>query len=358
MEGYLHLNGGISYKGSWVGKKPDTEIKGEIVFFTGMTGYQEVLTNPSYKGQIVVFTYPLIGNYGINKVDAESLKPQPAAVIVYEAALDAFHYEAEMSMGEYLQKWDVPVLSHIDTRAVVKAIREHGSVPAVLSAEENISRPITLEEEVTVSQVSVKQTETYGEGKYHIVLFDFGYKKSLLDSLLQHDCKVTVVPYSSTMEEIQSLQPDGILLSNGPGNPKDLKEYLPQINKVIRKFPTLGVCLGHQLAALAFGADTKKMLHGHRGGNPVYDIKTGKVFMTSQSHSYVVDDLSLHDTGLLARFKNGNDGSIEGLYHQDLPLVTVQFYPEAHPGPADSAFIFNDFFQLVETTKRRVVNYA
>jgi len=359
MDGYLHLSEGISYKGSWVGKQPNKEIKGEVVFFTGMTGYQEVLTDPSYKDQIVVFTYPLIGNYGINKKDAESLVPQPAAVIVYEAETNCFHYESEMSMSDYLQKWNIPVLSHIDTRAVVKSIREHGSMPAILSDKKEFLKDFTLNPDMKVKQVSISKPKVYGEGYPHIVLFDFGYKKSILDSLLNKGCKVTVVPYDSTFEYIQSLQPDGVLLSNGPGDPKELKEKLPQIKKVIEHLPTLGICLGHQLAALALGGDTKKMLFGHRGANqPVCDHQTGKVFMSSQNHSYVVDEQSISKAGLSARFINSNDGSVEGLSHKTLPLVTVQFHPEAHPGPADSDFVFDEFINLVESTKRREVNYA
>ncbi|MBM4764232.1 carbamoyl phosphate synthase small subunit [Bacillus sp. B15-48] len=359
MEGYLHLSNGSSYKGDWVGKEPVQDIQGEVVFFTGMTGYQEALTNPSCKGKIVVFTYPLIGNYGINKEDSESMEPQPAAIIVYETAGNGFHYESEISLGDYLQKWNIPILSHIDTRAVVKKIREHGSMPAVLSCEEKASGSFDLKEDVKVSHVSTSKTVNYGNGEDHIVILDFGYKKSILDCLLEKECKVTVVPYTSSADFIQSLKPDGVLLSNGPGDPKNLQTILPQIKKIVEQYPTLGINLGHQLAALALGADTKKMHFGHRGGNqPVHDKTTGKVFMSSQNHSYVVDEKSLENTDLSARFINCNDDTVEGLSHKSLPLITVQFHPEAHPGPTDSHFIFDEFFNLVQSTKRRVVNYA
>ena len=360
MEGYLHLSEGGTFKGCFSGNAPEKDLAGEIVFFTGMTGYQEVLTDPSYKDQIVVFTYPLIGNYGINKEDSESRKPQPAAVIVYEAEGQGFHYESEVSLASYLNKWNVPLLSHIDTRAVVKKIREKGSMPAVLSNQPELKNPIKIETGQKVSKVSAKMSSVYGSGKHHIVLMDFGYKKSILDSILAYDCKVTVVPYDTTYNEVCSLHPDGILLSNGPGDPKDLQAQLGELKKLIHHFPVLGICLGHQLAGLALGANTKKMLFGHRGANqPVIDKKTGKVFMSSQNHSFVVDEASLEDTGLTPRFVNCNDNTLEGLAHPTLALVTAQFHPEAHPGPSDSSFIFDEFIDLVATTtKRRVVNYA
>lgn len=359
MEGYLHLADGKTFQGRLHGTLTEAGIAGEIVFFTGMTGYQEVLTDPSYKNQIIVFTYPLIGNYGINAEDFESKKPHAAAVIVYEAADSAYHYEAEHSFIDYLKKWEIPVLEHIDTRELVKSIRQNGTMPAMLSAEAGIDFSCDTLESLKVKEVSAKSPRTIGQGDTHIVLIDYGFKKSIADYLVKHNCLVTIVPYDYSFKKIAGLKPDGVLLSNGPGDPKELSAYLEGIKKVIEHYPVLGICLGHQLAALALGGNTKKMLFGHRGANqPIYDVTGKRVFMSSQNHSYAVEPNSLPETGLKVRFYNKNDQSIEGLYHERLPLLTVQFHPEASPGPEDSTFIFEEFIQTVKYNKRREVSYA
>lgn len=358
MKGYLHLQSGDVFEGEWVIGNPSEHIEGEVVFYTGMTGYQEVLTDPSYKEQILVFTYPLIGNYGINQSDFESKKPHVAGVVVYEINGEGSHYQSAYSLQEYLEKWKVPLLSHVDTRAVVKEIRKEGSMPAQISKESEMcewkEQPVGK-----VVHVSEKENHTYGKGKNHILLIDYGTKKSIINALLERDCKVTVVPYNTPFQRIKAFNPDGILLSNGPGDPKDLTAILPDIKQVIHHYPTLGICLGHQLAALALGGDTKKLPFGHRGANhPVKDMKNNKVFMSSQNHSYVVEETSLQNTGLVARFYNLHDQSVEGLCHNSLPIQTVQFHPEAHPGPSEGAYIFDEFLRMVDQQKRSAALYA
>ncbi|TYR79534.1 carbamoyl phosphate synthase small subunit [Priestia megaterium] len=348
MNGYLHLANGESFQGT-IEDTASHQAEGEIVFFTGMTGYQEVVTDPSYKGQIIVFTYPLIGNYGINKDDYESKKPHVAGVVVYECSDEGFHYESMHSFKQYLKKWKIPLITHVDTRAVVKRIRKEGTMQACFShsaCQEKISHH---HNRFVVKQVSTKDSVSYGNGKTHIVLMDFGYKKSILQELLNRDCKVTVVPYSTSVSAIDTLEPDGIVLSNGPGDPMQLTDQLADLQKVMTNYPTLGICFGHQLIGLAFGAKTKKLAFGHRGANqPVIDLVTNKVYMTSQNHSYVVDEKTIEETPLQVRFKNVNDQSVEGLVHKKLPVISVQYHPEAHPGPSDSTYIFDEFMKRVQ----------
>ncbi|WP_338472148.1 carbamoyl phosphate synthase small subunit [Niallia sp. XMNu-256] len=359
MEGYLQLKCGDRFKGKWLTNVPEKTIKGEIVFFTGMTGYQEVLTDPSYRGKIVVFTYPLIGNYGINEADFESKKSHVAGVVVYEAKEVSFHYEAKKSLKEYLQKWGVPMLGHIDTRAVVKKIRSIGTMPAVLSKSSEVEEnEFILPAEGKVEQVTSTINKTVGMGKHHIVLLDFGSKKSIVENLVKRDCKVTTVPSNITYEAINQLKPDGILLSNGPGNPKELEYALPTIKKLIQLYPTLGISLGHQVAALALGADTVKLTSGHHGAYPIIDLDTNKVLMSSQSHSYVVDKESVKGTGLVLRYTNLHDHSVEGFIHETYPLHTVQFNPESHPGPLESNYVFDEFIETVKANNGRVYAYA
>ncbi|RID86221.1 carbamoyl phosphate synthase small subunit [Peribacillus asahii] len=360
MKNYLHLANGSTFEGELLTKSNTKAITGEIVFFTGMTGYQEVLTDPSYKDQIIVFTYPLVGNYGINEYDFESKKPHVAGVIVYEGNMHHSHYQAEYSLKEYLDKWNIPLLSHVDTRAVVRNIRKEGSMEAAVTSEaEYTFESCTTNLDVYVAEVSTKEIVSYGNGEKHVVMMDFGYKKSILDSLLNQDCRVTVVPFDTTYEQVKELNPDGILLSNGPGDPKQLTHLLGNIKKVISSYPTLGICLGHQLTSLAFGGDTKKMLFGHRGANqPVVDLQTNRVYMSSQNHSYEVDEASLEGTSLEVRFKNVNDGTVEGVMHKELPIFTTQFHPEANPGPAESSVHFNEFLQLINEYSGREKVYA
>ncbi|MFC3883702.1 carbamoyl phosphate synthase small subunit [Bacillus songklensis] len=357
MKGYVHLANGESFEGTLEDTSTKKEITGEIVFFTGMTGYQEVLTDPSYKNQIIVFTYPLIGNYGINEQDYESKKPHVAGVVVYECWDQGFHYEATYTLKQYLKKWNIPLITHVDTRAVVKRIRNEGTMQAFVSAQTSALPGVFKEQEsLIVKEVSTPSVQTYGSGDKHIVLIDFGYKKSILQELVERQCRVTVVPYHISLEQLTELKPDGIVLSNGPGDPVQLNFQLPTLKKVIESYPTLGICLGHQLIGLACGGKTKKLMFGHRGANqPVIDLVKKKVYMTSQNHSYVVDEESIKNTKLKVRFKNVNDGSVEGFMHQTLPVLSVQYHPEAHPGPSDSSYIFDEFLTLVKQAGREKV---
>ncbi|GGJ70102.1 carbamoyl-phosphate synthase small subunit [Anoxybacillus voinovskiensis] len=347
MKAHLHLANGKTFTGQLATALPNGEVSGEVVFFTGMTGYQEVLTDPSYKNQMIVFTYPLIGNYGINERDFESKRPHVQAVIVYEASNKGYHYEAKYSLQQYLAQWNIPLFTHVDTRALVKEIRTQGTMPAVLTLAEECVFDAT-EQLFPVGDVSTKTIETHGDGERHLVLIDFGFKKSILQSLLARGCKVTVVPYDTPLSAIVALQPDGIVLSNGPGDPKQLANQLPVIREIIDRYPTLAICLGHQLVALAYGADTEKLRFGHRGANqPVYDSLEKKVLMTSQNHSYVVKKESLANTPFIVRFTNVNDGSVEGIVHREKSIISVQYHPEAHPGPSDTDKIFDEFLQKV-----------
>ncbi|WP_102347357.1 carbamoyl phosphate synthase small subunit [Bacillus sp. Marseille-P3661] len=359
MKGYLALENGDSFEGNWIGHTPEQPLEGEVVFFTGMTGYQEVVTDPSFRGQIVVFTYPLIGNYGINESDFESVIPHVSGVILSEYSLEGHHYESVKTFAEYLEKWNIPILANVDTRAVVRRIRNQGVMGGALvhSLEKaNFESYKSIEEKLLIKEVSTDKIETFGDGNYHVVLMDFGYKKSIVTSLNHVGCKVTVVPYDTSLETIQSLKPDGVMLSNGPGDPKQMMFHIPVIKEIIKQYPTLGICLGHQLIGLSFGGNTKKLKFGHRGANqPVIDLLQKKVFMTSQNHTFVVDEDSLADTGFSVRYKNVNDGSVEGIIHSSLPIISVQFHPEAHPGPSDSVTIFNDFIGMMNSVRSEKV---
>lgn len=350
----LVLETGEEYIGESIGFDLDHVFSlGELVFNTSMTGYQEILSDPSYCDQIVVMTYPLIGNYGVNKDDFESLTPALKGMVVRECAEEGSNWRNEYSLRELLKRFRIPGIAGIDTRELTKKIREKGVMKAVLVPENYpshnlqivLARPMETDQ---IARVSTKNPIHFpGEGK-RVVLMDFGYKKNILRSLMRRNCDVVVVPWNASVEVIESYRPEGIVMSNGPGNPKDVPEVLPVIRYLQEQYPMFSICMGHQLFALANGADTEKLKFGHRGGNhPVKDLRLGKVFMSSQNHGYAVKTDSINNTELEVTQININDNTVEGLKHQRFPAFSVQYHPEACPGPEDTAWLFDDFIQSI-----------
>ncbi len=353
MKGKLVLEDGKCYSGEFFGERENTI--GEVVFNTGMNGYQELMTDPSYTNQIVVMTYPEIGNYGFNEEDLESKEPKIEGLIVKSLCLHPSNYRSVGNLETYMKKHHISGLKGVDTRSLTKHIRSRGSMRGMILPEGhevnwNAKEVIDHHEKMKnpVDLVTTKGVYYRGDASGEpIAVVDFGIKEGILRALEHKGFKITVYPASTKAREILSKNPVGIVLSNGPGNPKDLPEAVEELKKLISsKTPIMGICLGHQLLTLAYGGDTVKLLFGHRGGNhPVKDLTTGKVTITSQNHSYTLDHEKIPKNMKVTHI-NLNDGSIEGLCHQRDPVFSVQYHPEASPGPMDSAYLFDQFYEM------------
>ena len=357
MKAFLILEDGHIFTGTSIGSRK--EIISEIVFNTSMTGYLEVLTDPSYAGQAVCMTYPLIGNYGICYEDQESLRPWPDGYIVRELSRMPSNFRSQDTIQNFLKRFDIPGIAGIDTRALTKLLREKGTMNGMITTNEQfdlnevIPRLKAYHTGKVVERVTCTEKAVLKGSGPKVALMDFGVKKNIARSLNQRGCQVTVYPAQTAAEEILADCPDGIMLSNGPGDPKECTSIIREIKKLYDSdVPIFAICLGHQLMALATGADTKKMKYGHRGGNhPVKDLATGRVYITSQNHGYMVDTQTLDPSVAVPAFVNVNDGTNEGLRYLGKNIFTVQYHPEASPGPQDSAYLFDRFIEMMGGNK-------
>ena len=357
------LEDGEEYLGYGFGS--DKEAMCEIVFHTSMVGYQEIISDPSYTYQMVVMTYPLIGNYGITDEDYETKQPTIGGIIVREYNDLPSNFRYTKTLSEYLEENDIPGISGIDTRKLTRSIRDKGSRKVIIT-DINTSKKDALEKlkkyempKDAVSKVSCKKkwysrTSNY---KYNVVAIDCGIKLNIIRSLNKRRCNVTIVPYNTTAKEIEKLKPDGIFLSNGPGNPEDVTEVIQLVKELRGKYPIFGICMGHQMISLAYGAKTYKLKFGHRGGNhPVLNLETDKIEITSQNHSYAVDEESLKKTGLKVTHRNILDNTIEGVECKKDKVFSVQYHPESAPGPQDSGYLFDKFITSMFENSRTLKN--
>ncbi|HYW29873.1 MAG TPA: glutamine-hydrolyzing carbamoyl-phosphate synthase small subunit [Gemmatimonas sp.] len=363
-QGFLLLEDGTLFLGRLVGGELPTVA--EVVFTTNMTGYQEVFTDPSYRGQIVVMTAPQIGNYGINGADPESARPQVAGIVVRELSPTYSNWRATGGLPEWLEAGGVPALTEVDTRRLTKHLRSRGVMRGVIAAGTSPTKEALAALDACPSmdgldlatEVSTRAPYAWGNAQaaYHVVAYDYGIKRNILRLLEAHDCRVTVVPSDTTAEAVAALNPDGVFLSNGPGDPAAVL-YAPDTIRAIAatKTPMFGICLGHQLLGLSFGGRTEKMPYGHRGGNqPVKDLATGQVLITSQNHGFSVAGSVDGVDGapdLAVTHINLNDGTVEGLRHRSLPIFAVQYHPEAAPGPHDAVPLFDQFLEALRSRR-------
>ena len=357
MKAFLILEDGTVFTGTSIGSKK--EIISEIVFNTSMTGYLEVLTDPSYAGQAVCMTYPLIGNYGICHEDQESLRPWPDGYIVRELSRIPSNFRCEDTIQNFLKRYDIPGIAGIDTRALTKILREKGTMNGMITTnadyklEEVLPKLKAYTTGRVVERVTCEEKKVLKGSGPKVALMDFGAKDNIARSLNKRGCQVTIYPAFTKAEEILGDDPDGIMLSNGPGDPKECTSIIEEIKKLYdSQVPVFAICLGHQLMALATGADTRKMKYGHRGGNhPVKDLETGRVYISSQNHGYMVDTDTLDPQVAVAAFENVNDKTNEGLKYIGKNIFTVQFHPEACPGPQDSGYLFDRFMKMMEVSE-------
>lgn len=350
---YLTLEDGTVYTGKSFGATAD--IAGEVVFNTGLTGYQEVLTDPSYCGQLVNMTYPLIGNYGVNPDDLESGRPRVSAFIVRELCDLPNNWRAEGKLGDYLKEHNIVGLEGVDTRALTRRLRASGTMRGVITqqppTEEQLVAMRGWSLSLPVDRVTCKNAYTMGEGRYRVAVLDFGLKRNILRSLMKLGVHMNIYPARTPAKEILMGGFDGVLLTNGPGDPKENTEIIENIRMLLGKLPIFGICLGHQLLALAAGADTARLKYGHRGTNhPVKDLAQDRVYITSQNHGYTILPETL-PAGARVSHVSMNDQTVEGVRYDSLHAFTVQFHPEASPGPQDTGYLFDEFIAMMDEVK-------
>jgi len=363
MKALLVLNDGTVIEGTGFGA--EAEVYGEVVFSTSMTGYQEALTDPSYKGQILTLTYPLVGNYGINTEDYESDRIKVEGFVVRENCPIPSHRDSFETLDEFLREHGIPGIAGVDTRALTIKLRKYGVIQGALKTstedidvQELMEKSLAqkpYEERDLVREVTTQEILHYGTGEERVVVIDCGMKWSIRDNLLKRGFSVSVVPAFSKAKEILDLEPEGILISPGPGDPVQAPYVIDTIKELMnQEIPIFGICLGHQMLALASGAETFKLKFGHRGANqPVKDLSSGRVYITSQNHGFGVSTESLEGTDFEQTLINLNDGTCEGLKHKNLPIITTQFHPEASPGPKDTEYIFDVFAEMVHSYAKK-----